>query len=96
MSTLINLSIDVTKVTKEALSKGKYLTLTIAISDEINQYNQNVSAWESQTKEDRESKVERNYVGNGKVIFTEGLITAVVTEEKKPSKKKENTIDLPF
>jgi hypothetical protein len=96
MSTLINLSIDVTKVTKEALSKGKYLTLTIAISDEINQYNQNVSAWESQTKEDRESKVERNYVGNGKVIFTEGLITAVATEEKKPSKKKENTIDLPF
>ena len=96
MSTLINLSIDVTKVTKEALSKGKYLVLTIAISDEINQYNQNVSAWESQTKEDRESKVERNYVGNGKVIFTEGLITAVATEEKKPSKKKENTIDLPF
>jgi len=96
MSTLINLSIDVTKVTKEALSKGKYLTLTIDISDEINQYNQNVSAWESQTKEDREAKVERNYVGNGKVIFTEGLITAVATEEKKPSKKKENTIDLPF
>lgn len=97
MSTLINLSIDVTKVTKEALSKGKYLTLTIAISDEINQYNQNVSAWESQTKEDREAKVERNYVGNGKVIFTEGLVTAVPTEEKKkPTKKKEDIIDLPF
>jgi hypothetical protein len=27
MSTLINLSIDVTKVTKEALAKGKYLNL---------------------------------------------------------------------
>ena len=98
MSTLINLSIDVTKVTKEALAKGKFLNLTIAISDEINQYNQNVSCWEAQTKEDREAKIERNYVGNGKVIFTEGLVTVVPTEEKKKpaSKKKVDSTDLPF
>lgn len=97
MSTLINLSIDVTKVTKEALSKGKYLNVTISISDEINQYGQNVAAWEAQTKEDREAKIERNYVGNGKVVFTEGLVTAVPTEEKKPAaKKKVDTTDLPF
>ena len=97
MSTLINLSIDVTKVTKEALSKGKYLNLTISISDEINQYGQNVAAWEAQTKEDREAKIERNYVGNGKVVFTEGLVTAVPTEDKKPAgKKKVDTTDLPF
>jgi len=97
MSTLINLSIDVTKVTKEALSKGKYLNLTIAISDEINQYGQNVAAWEAQSVEDRKEKVERNYVGNGKVVFTEGLVTAVTTEEKKkPTKKKVDTDDLPF
>jgi hypothetical protein len=95
MSTLISLSIDVTKVTKEALQKGKYLELTIAINDEINKYNQNVSAWESQSKEDREAKVERNYVGNGRVLFSEGLVSAVPVEKKekptskaKPSKKE--------
>jgi hypothetical protein len=98
MSTLINLSIDVTKVTKEALSKGKYLNLTINISDEINQYGQNVAAWEAQTKEDREAKIERNYVGNGKVVYTEGLVSAVPTETKKKpaAKKKVDTDDLPF
>jgi hypothetical protein len=99
MSTLINLSIDVTKVTKEALSKGKYLNLTIAISDEVNQYGQNVAAWEAQSMEDRKEKVERNYVGNGKVVFTEGLVTAVPTEtKKKPAgKKKEQEDDgIPF
>jgi len=98
MSTLINLSIDVTKVTKEALAKGKYLNLTISINDEINQYNQNVSAWEAQTKEDREAKIERNYVGNGKVVFTEGLVSVVPTEEKKKpaAKKKVDTNDLFF
>jgi len=98
MSTLINLSIDVTKVTKEALAKGKYLNLTISINDEINQYNQNVSAWEAQSMEDRKEKVERNYVGNGKVVFTEGLVSVVPTEEKKKpaAKKKVDTNDLPF
>ena len=98
MSTLINLSIDVTKVTKEALAKGKYLNLTISLNDEINQYGQNVAAWEAQSIEDRKEKVERNYVGNGKVIFTEGLVTVVPTEEKKKpaAKKKVDTDDLPF
>jgi hypothetical protein len=98
MSTLINLSIDVTKVTKEALAKGKYLNLTISLNDEINQYGQNVAAWEAQSIEDRKEKVERNYVGNGKVIFTEGLVTVVPTEEKKKpaAKKKADTNDLPF
>lgn len=100
MSTLISLSIDVTKVTKEALQKGKYLNLTIAINDEVNQYNQNVSAWESQSKEDREAKVERNYVGNGKVVFSEGLVTVVPTEEKKKpapkAKAKKEVDDLPW
>ena len=96
MSTLINLSIDVTKVTKEALSKGKFLNLTISVNDEINQYGQNVAAWESQTKEEREQKYERNYVGNGKVVFTEGLVTVVTNEDKKPAAKKNPVVDLPF
>ena len=96
MSTLINLSIDVTKVTKEALSKGKFLNLTISVNDEINQYGQNVAAWESQTKEEREQKYERNYVGNGKVVFTEGLVTVVTNEDKKPTAKKNPVVDLPF
>jgi hypothetical protein len=96
MSTLINLSIDVTKVTKEALSKGKYLNLTISVNDEINQYGQNVAAWESQTKEEREQKYERNYVGNGKVVFTEGLVMVAPNEDKKPAAKKNPVVDLPF
>lgn len=97
MSTLINLSIDVTKVTNEALSKGKYLNLTISISDEINQYGQNVAAWEAQSMEDRKEKVVKNYVGNGKVVYTEGLVTVVpIEEKKKPAGKKKEDPEIPF
>lgn len=96
MSTLIQISIDVTKVTKEALAKGKYLNLTISVNDEINQFGQNVAAWESQTKEQREQKYEKNYVGNGKVVFSEGLVTVVPNEDKKPAAKKNPVVDLPF
>lgn len=87
MSTLINLSIDVTKVTKKNLGKGKYLNLTISVNDETNKYGQNVAAWEEQSKEDREAKTEKNYVGNGKVLWTEGLVSVAEKSESKESKK---------
>ena len=51
---------------------------------------------ENVPQEDREAKIERNYVGNGKVVFTEGLVTAVPTEDKKPAGKKKPVVDLPF
>lgn len=102
MSTLISLSIDVTKVTKENLGKGKYLNLTIAINDETNKYGQNVSCYEEQSKEAREAKQAKNYVGNGKVVWTEGLVSVAEKTESKESKpakkavKKEAADDLPF
>ena len=95
MSTLINLSIDVTKVTKENLGKGKYLNLTISINDETNKYGQNVACWEEQSKEAREAKSEKNYVGNGKVVWTDGKVT-VAEKQEQPQQKHEPINDLPF
>lgn len=39
---------------------GSYKNYTISISDEVNQYGQNVSVYESQTKEQREAKEKKN------------------------------------
>ena len=44
--------------------------ITISINDEANQYGQNVSAYVSQTKEQRDAKKERYYVGNGKTFWS--------------------------
>ncbi len=50
----------------------KGIELTVNISDTENQYGQNVSAWVSQSKEQRQAKKERYFVGNGKQFWTDG------------------------
>jgi hypothetical protein len=73
MSKLINLSIDVTKIDKSKLIQGKkgtYLNLTVAVNDEADQFGNNVSAWIGQSKEEREAKNDRTFLGNGKVVFS--------------------------
>ena len=74
MSSLINVSLDLTKVDKSKLNKGKYLALTVSVNDDLDQFDNNVSCWESQSKEERESKVTRNFLGNGRVVWTNGTI----------------------
>lgn len=59
------------------------IEFTISISDEVNQYGQNVSGYVAQTKEDREAKKTRFYVGNGKTFWTDGKIS--VPAKEKPA-----------
>ncbi len=96
MATLISASLDVTKITKARLYDGKYLNITISVNDETT-YGNNCGVYENQTKEEREAKAKRNYIGNGKVVWTDGTITLAEKEEKKEEKKVEaKQEDLPF
>ena len=92
MATLISASLDVTKITKERLYEGKYLNITISVNDDTN-YGNNCGVYENQTKEERDAKAKRNYIGNGKVVWTDGTVTLAEKEEKKVEAKQE---DLPF
>lgn len=103
MGTLINVSLDVTKITKGRLTQGKkgqmYLDLTLSIEDKTNEYGQNVSGWEAQSQDERKSKEPRNYLGNGKVIFTEGKVEVATKKEetkKAVSVEDDDDPDLPF
>lgn len=87
MATLISLSIDTKKISKKNLHKGQYLNLTIAINDQVNDYDQNVSAWISQTKEEREADNERQYMANGATIWTDGK-TFMPEKQNAPAKPK--------
>ena len=97
MSTLINASIRVDKLPKEKFIKGKdgavYYNLTISVSDDT-RFGNNVALMDSQTKEERDAKKAKNYLGNGKVIWTEGTVTLAEKEEQNIPETA--TEDLPF
>ena len=101
MSTLINASIRVDKLPKEKFIKGKdgavYYNLTISIQDE-SRYGNNVGIFDSQTKEEREAKKSRKYLGNGKVVWTDGSVILAEKEEETEEVvvESENDKDLPF
>ena len=75
---------DVLKTLLDTLDKKgeNGLSITISISDEPNQYNQNVSSFVSQTKEQREAKAAKYYIGNGRVVWTDGKIVKVDYQAK--------------
>lgn len=74
MAQLVAVSIDLTKIDKtrivEGKNGGKYVNLTISVNDEEDQYGNNVSLWQSQTKEEREAKANRLFLGNGKSLWS--------------------------
>ena len=96
MASLINLNINVENLPKEKFVKGKkgvYYNFTISVNDDTNQFGQNVSAFDSQTKEEREAKKPKQYIGNGKVVWTDGKSTKA-QQEAQP--QENNNVDLPF
>tara|TARA_R110000823_G_scaffold314955_1_gene445122 strand:- start:8129 stop:8422 length:294 start_codon:yes stop_codon:yes gene_type:complete len=97
MSALINLSIRVDKLPKEKFVQGKdgavYYNFTVGINDETNAYGQNVTATDSQTKEEREAKKTKLYLGNGSVVWTDNNINVAT---KKEVETVEAGDDLPF
>jgi hypothetical protein len=99
MGTLINASIDLTKVDKTKLVKGKYLNLTIAVNDNLDNYGNNVSLTIQQSKEERDLKASKTYLGNGKVVYTNGEVKVAEKQDKplqNTSDKFKDTPDLPF
>lgn len=51
---------------------GKGINIDVAFNDELSTYGDNVSVSISQTKEEREQKVRRVYIGNGQVTWAKG------------------------
>ena len=72
MSKLIKLKIDVTKIDKSKLFKGEkgtYLDLDVWINEDEAEDWKKVSVNQQQTKEERDSKAKKNYIGNGELKF---------------------------
>lgn len=51
-----------------------YIKLTASIDDKQDKFGNNVSVILEQSKEERDAKTKKTYVGNGKVFWTQGVI----------------------
>ena len=65
--------------------EGEGVKLTISLSDQPNNYGQNVSAYVAQTKEQRDAKTPLFYVGNGKTFWSKGETPCPQREEPTQS-----------
>ena len=75
MASIINFSIDLNKIPKDKIiigKKGKYLPITLSVNDEVDQYGNQGPVVVGQSKEEREAKADKVYLGNAKVIWTNG------------------------
>lgn len=99
MAQLFSASLDVSKISKDKLvkgEKGNYLNITISINDEEDNYGNVLTITESQTKEEREAKAKKNYLANGKLVWSsDGGSTAKSAPAPAPTPTVEET-DLPF
>ena len=75
MASIIKTSINLNAIPKDKIingKKGKYLPLTITINDEVDQFGNQGPVLVEQTKEEREAKAPKTYLGNVKVVWTNG------------------------
>ena len=75
MASIIKTSIDLNKIPKDKIyvgKKGKYLPITITLNNEPDQFGNQGPVVVEQTKDERDAKAEKTYLGNVKVVWTDG------------------------
>jgi len=104
MASIVNFSIDLTKIPKDKIidgKKGKYLPITLTLNDEVDQFGNNGPVIVAQSKEEREAKVGKVYLGNATVAWTNGQNVEPAPREGQPQQRQAapapvEDIDLPF
>lgn len=105
MASIINASINLNAIPKNKIidgAKGKYLPITITINDECDNFGNQGPITVGQTKEERESKTAKVYLGNVKVLWTNGQNVAVAPkdgqQQSAPARRAPAVVedDLPF
>lgn len=99
MAEIISFSINLSKIDKTKIkvvdlkdgSKGNFIDVTVSINDEQDSYGNIAGLYLSQSKEERERKDKKVYLGNGKRVWASKPNAAPpsIIDEEKPD-------DLPF
>jgi hypothetical protein len=85
MASIIKASINLNNIPKDKIyvgKKGKYLPITITLNDELDQFGNQGPVVVEQTKEERETKTDKTYLGNVKVVWTNGSNVEVAPRDE--------------
>ena len=88
MASIIKASINLSEIPKDKVivgKKGKYLPITITLNDEVDQFGNQGPIAVAQTKEERESKQGKTYLGNVQVVWTNGDNVAAAPRQDQPT-----------
>ena len=105
MAGIIKTSINLSNIPKDRIiigKKGKYIPIAITVNDEPDQFGNQGPVIVDQSKEERDAKAPKTYLGNCKVVWTNGTFPAPIPFEKPvqaaaPVKKVADVKeDLPF
>jgi hypothetical protein len=91
MASIIATSINLNEIPKDKIfigKKGKYLPITITINDEVDQFGNQGPVVVQQSKEEREAKTAKTYLGNCKVVWTNGDNVGVAPREGQAEAKQ--------
>ena len=75
MASILKTSINLNAIPKDKIingKKGKYLPITITLNDDLDQFGNQGPVCVDQTKEERDAKAAKTYLGNVKVVWTNG------------------------
>ena len=88
MASIIKTSINLNDIPKDKIyvgKKGKYLPITITLNDEPDQFGNQGPVVVEQTKEEREAKTPKTYLGNVKVVWTDGNNVDTAPRDNQPA-----------
>jgi len=77
MALILAASINLNEIPKDKIivgKKGKYLPISITLNDELDQFGNQGPVIVSQSKEEREAKQAKTYLGNVKLVWTNGEV----------------------
>jgi hypothetical protein len=102
MAIILKTSINLSDIPKDKIiegKKGKYLPLTITINNEKDKFGNDGPITVAQSKEERDAKEAKTYLGNVQVVWTDGVVPQPTPRDGQPQQQAASPVandDLPF
>ncbi len=101
MALILAASINLNEIPKDKIiigKKGKYLPISITLNDELDQFGNQGPVIVSQSKEERTAKEAKTYLGNVKLVWTNGEVKKFDNPQQQSAPPVQAAVedDLPF